>query len=261
MALKEDKASKDRTSRTLPASATVEAILLAKQTLTLSGIDAVDYFGRNTSVKRNSKDGDVLKKGDVVASIKGPARGILSAERSILNLMGRMSGVATITRRFTSEIQKGSPTRILDTRKTTPGLRLVEKYAVRCGGGTNHRMDLSEMVFLKDNHLAICDLETLCEKARAENDYVIIEVETRSQLNRAIKCKPDRILLDNLTNKDVKTYMNQIRKESGKKIAIEVSGGITESRIRPLSRIGVDFISIGALTHSAPCADFSLEIK
>ena len=159
LARREDAVTRDRTTALLPAGLRVEGVIVAKQEAVVAGIDAVRDLGPRVRVTRLARDGRRVRPGAVVAAFAGPAREIISAERVVLNLLGHLSGIATFTRRHVDALDPRSRTRILDTRKTLPGLRLLEKYAVRCGGGHNHRMDLSEMIFLKDNHLASLDLD------------------------------------------------------------------------------------------------------
>jgi nicotinate-nucleotide pyrophosphorylase (carboxylating) len=209
------------------------------------------------------REGDRIPANGVLLRIKGPARAILTAERTALNFMQRMCGIATLTRRFVDRVH-GTRTVILDTRKTTPGLRLIEKYAVLCGGGANHRMGLHDRILIKDNHrqLWACGnasrLDLAIREAREKFPGLLVEVEveTDDELNSALAGEPDWILLDNMTPDRmalaVATCAGRCRTEA--------SGGITLDSIDAVARAGVDAVSLGCLTHSAPAADLSLEI-
>jgi nicotinate-nucleotide pyrophosphorylase (carboxylating) len=262
VALAEDEASRDATSALLPRDWTIPACVIAKEPCVLAGLDAVAAFGGRVAVRRRRRDGMRVASGDVIASLVGPARDILSAERVVLNLMARMSGIATLTLAYVERLAKGSRTRILDTRKTTPGLREIEKYAVLCGGGFNHRMNLAESIFIKDNHLAARSLDSLMREARRRGSRteIIVEADTPERVREVLAHRPDRILLDNMTDDDVRDATRLIRATRGR-IAIEVSGGITIGRIARLSRMNVDYISVGALTHAARAVDLSLEVE
>jgi nicotinate-nucleotide pyrophosphorylase (carboxylating) len=258
IALEEDAARHDRTSSLLPEDLLVKAEIVAKGRVVLSGVDAIEAgFGSSVRASTLASDGDMLNPGSPVATLSGSARAILSAERAVLNILGRLSGIATLTRRYVDKLDPDSETKILDTRKTTPGLRVLEKYAVRCGGGHNHRMNLAEMIFLKDNHIAAAgDLKAVLKKRRPD-DYVIVEVDAPTAIKKTLALGPNRILLDNMTDAQVAECLKVIAGAC----EVEVSGGITLDRVSSLSKLGVNYISVGALTHSAPCADFSLEVR
>jgi len=206
------------------------------------------------------KDGSAVMPGDVIAHIQGPVRGILTAERTALNILGRLSGVATITNLFVKKIE-GARTKILDTRKTTPGLRLFEKYAVKVGGGENHRFNLSDMVLIKENHITaaggITSAVGKCRAYMAAHKLELeIEVETTTleEVDMALELDVKRIMLDNMSPKLV---AEAVKRVNGR-VELEVSGGITLDNIAEYAHAGVDFISVGALTHSAPILDISL---
>jgi nicotinate-nucleotide pyrophosphorylase (carboxylating) len=213
------------------------------------------------------RDGTGLAAGQPVATVIGPMRGILSAERTALNFIQRLSGVATLTRRFV-EALAGLPCHILDTRKTTPGWRLLEKYAVRAGGGQNHRMGLYDGVLLKDNHLAALGggaaaLEQAIAQGRARVGKTVpleVEVDTLEQLDRALACGPDIILLDNMA---VQLLREGVRRRNAVApgVLLEASGGITLDNVREMAESGVDRISVGALTHSAVALDLALDYR
>jgi nicotinate-nucleotide pyrophosphorylase (carboxylating) len=204
-------------------------------------------------------DGERVTTGTTLWRVAGSARAILMAERVALNFAQRMSGVATATRAYVDALAPGSSTRITDTRKTTPGLRLFERYAVRCGGGKNHRDNLGSAVLIKDNHIAACGgIARAIERARTHAPHtcrVECEVDTLEQLDEAIAAKADVILLDNM---DTLTVTEAVKRTRGRAI-LEASGGITLPRVSELSRAGVDAISVGALTHSSPAADIGLD--
>jgi len=207
-------------------------------------------------------DGVRLHKGQQVAVVRHNARVILSCERVILNLLQRMSGIATLTRRFV-DLTTGTKARILDTRKTVPGLRVLDKYAVRCGGGMNHRLDLSDGVLIKNNHIALAGgIAPALERAlRNRRGSSPIEVEVRSldELETALEAGAEAVLLDNMTVKDVKKAVERCAKHT-RRIPLECSGGISLENVRAYAETGVDYISVGALTHSAKAVDLSMRV-
>jgi nicotinate-nucleotide pyrophosphorylase (carboxylating) len=199
----------------------------------------------------------------VLAEVEGAARPILAAERVALNLLMRLSGIATLTSRY-AKVVEGTGVRITDTRKTTPGLRLLEKAAVRAGGGTNHRAGLDDGVLIKDNHLALAGgVAGAVRKARTNSPHLMkveVEVENLQMLEKAIEAGADAILLDNMTPEEVREAVGLARKESPG-VLMEVSGGVDLRTVRSYAEAGPDLISVGALTHSAPAADISLEVE
>ncbi|MGY4706277.1 carboxylating nicotinate-nucleotide diphosphorylase [Candidatus Bipolaricaulota sp. J31] len=206
-----------------------------------------------------ARDGEPVQPGDVVAEVEGPLRGILTAERTALNFLARLSGIATLTARFVEAV---APYRavILDTRKTTPGWRHLEKYAVRCGGGRNHRMGLYDMVLIKDNHIRACgSVSEAVRRVRDAGVVVPIEVEVQDleELREALGLEVDRILLDNFPVEDI---ARAVRLAAGR-VPLEASGGVTLDNVADIAATGVDYISVGALTHSAPALDLSLELS
>lgn len=210
-------------------------------------------------------DGSNIKANTVVASVTGRLASLLTAERVALNFLMRMSGIATLTERFVREVS-GTGIAVLDTRKTTPGLRKLEKYAVLCGGGVNHRKGLYDMILIKDNHIrAAGSVSAALKRCRDYVDEtgceVPIEIEASSgtELEQALASGATRIMLDNMHTAQVKEAVERIRRASGD-IKIEISGGVTLANVRELAECGVDYISVGALTHSAPSLDFSLNI-
>jgi nicotinate-nucleotide pyrophosphorylase (carboxylating) len=204
-------------------------------------------------------DGDTVKAGTPIATLTGPAVSILLGERVALNFMQRLAGVATMTRRFVDALPDGSTTRITDTRKTTPGLRAFERYAVRCGGGFNHREDLGAAVLIKDNHIAAAGgCRQAIERARAYAPHtcrIECEVDTHAQLEEALAAGADIIMLDNFDDESVERALATV----GSRSIVEVSGAITLERVAILGALGVDVISVGALTHSAPSCDLGLD--
>jgi nicotinate-nucleotide pyrophosphorylase (carboxylating) len=207
----------------------------------------------------HAKDGLVAEKGTIVAQVSGPAASILKGERVALNFCQRASGVASKTRAFVDALPAGSTTRITDTRKTTPGLRAIERWAVRCGGGHNHRDDLSSAVLIKDNHIAACGgVRIAIERARAyapHTSRIECEVDRMSQLDEALEARADIVLLDNF---DDDMLREAVARTAGLAI-LELSGGVTLERIPKIAAAGVDVISAGALTHSAPAVDLALD--
>lgn len=257
-AFAEDRVTEDPTSALLPADLSIEAAVIAREPIVVSGVEAARRaFGAATACEVLIPDGTTAAPNAPIVRIRGAARSILPAERTVLNLMARLSGIATLTRRYVDALAPGSKTVILDTRKTTPGLRLLEKYAVLCGGGTNHRMNLAEAVFVKDNHIAAAGgLDALLARGHPEG-FLVIEIESPDQIEAALRHRPDRLLLDNMTDEAI-TASVQI---TAGRAELEVSGGVTLERIPTLSRFGVNFISVGALTHAATSVNLSLEVK
>lgn len=204
------------------------------------------------------RDGDRVNAGDVLARVDGLARAVLSAERTALNLMGRMSGIATLTRAYVDAVD-GTRARITDTRKTTPGLRTLEKYAVRCGGGVNHRFGLDDAILIKDNHIAACGgVGQALTRARASAGHMIkveVEVDSLEQLHEALRYDPDVIMLDNFGPKELASAVAI----TGGRAVLEASGGVNLQTVRALAETGVDVISVGALTHSASVLDIGLD--
>jgi nicotinate-nucleotide pyrophosphorylase (carboxylating) len=277
-ALLEDKAAGDATTNlTIDPDLRASASILAKEELVVAGLGAVprflEIFARldprpqaHTRFEVVSHpeifDGVRAQPGQVLAVIRHNARVLLSSERVILNLLQHLSGIATLTRRYADAIQ-GTPARVLDTRKTVPGLRALEKYAVLCGGGTNHRIDLASGILIKNNHIALGGgLQKVLARAleaRKPGQRVQIEVRNTRELEEALAGGAEAILLDNMSPTQVKHSIERIKKE-GRWIPTEASGGISLESVRAYAETGVDFISVGALTHSAKAADISMAI-
>ena len=266
-ALEEDRARLDVTSRLLVNEKTAaRAVILAKQKICVCGLAvAATVFKKldpQIKIKFFVADGQVAASGQKLMEISGRARAILAAERSALNFMQHLSGIATLAHQFVQEI-KGSGARICDTRKTVPGLRELEKYAAGCGGATNHRLNLSDMVLVKDNHwklLGAAPEKILNLKKQMPRGMILsIEVENDRQLSLALRAGADIILLDNLSLAQLKKFIARIRK-TAPRTSIEVSGNVRLASARAIACLGTDRISVGALTHSAPAADISLEL-
>ena len=275
-ALNEDRATHDSTSYAcIEANQRAAATILAKEDCILSGIGCLSrildvYAMLDGAVTSHYEvtthpeifDGVRLHKGQSVAVIRHNARVILSCERVILNFMQRLSGVATLTRRFVDEVS-GTKARVLDTRKTVPGLRMLDKYAVRCGGGQNHRLDLSDGILIKNNHIALAGgIVPALERAirnRRGSQPIEIEVRTLAELEDALAHGAEAILLDNMSVEDVKRAVERCT-HADRRIPLECSGGIKLDNIRSYAETGVDFISVGALTHSAKAMDMSLRV-
>jgi nicotinate-nucleotide pyrophosphorylase (carboxylating) len=206
-------------------------------------------------------DGSVAKKGDAIWTVTGPARSILMGERTALNFVQRMTGIATTTRKYVDAVPKGSTTRVTDTRKTTPGLRVLERYAVRTGGGKNHRDNLSSAVLIKDNHIvAAGGITQAITRARAyapHTSKIECEIDSLTQLDEALTAGADIVLLDNMPTNDVAEAVKRCKNRA----ITEASGGITPARIAELANVGIDAISVGALTHSVISADIGLDFR
>jgi nicotinate-nucleotide pyrophosphorylase (carboxylating) len=268
-ALKEDIGGKDATTTALIApSVHVKADIEFKQDGILCGLEIAErVFGivdESVHFLPVLKDGAEVQKGQEIAYIEGSARGILFAERVALNFLGRLSGIATRTREFVDKV-KGTRARILDTRKTSPNLRLFERYAVRVGGGTNHRFGLFDQILIKDNHLrilrkeALVDIVARARKGALKNTVIGLEVKNLAEFREALKSDADYILLDNMSLSVVEQAVD-LRRRANSKQELEVSGGITLENVRDYAETGVERISVGAITHSAPSVDVSLNI-
>ena len=268
-ALAEDIGCGDATTlATVPPAVTARAALVAREALVVAGLEfaAAAFRGLDPAVKikRLAKDGQRVKAGDRLLQVSGPARALLSAERVALNFVQRLSGIATLTAQYVAAV-KGAPVRILDTRKTTPGWRRFEKYAVTCGGGRNHRLGLFDQVLIKDNHLVALRhappnaIAAAVRRARKRFPNLLVEVEadTLEQVEQAASAGADIILLDNMTPAQLRRAVQRIRGRA----KTEASGGVNLKTVRAIARTGVDYISIGALTHSAPAVDIGLDFE
>ncbi len=276
-ALLEDRATNDATTKAcIDPKQLGLAMIRTKQDCVLAGLGSITrIFEVFASLDRTVEghpqvmshpevfDGMKLAKGAVIATIRHNARVILSCERVMLNVLQRLSGTATMTRKFVDAIA-GTKARILDTRKTVPGLRILDKYAVRCGGGQNHRLDLSDGVLIKNNHIALAGgIRPALERAlknRQGNETVEIEVKSLRELDEALEMGAEAILLDNMPPEMVREAVERAS-GSGKKIPLECSGGIRLENVRAYADTGVDFISVGALTHSPIAVDMNLRVE
>ena len=265
-ALEEDRAYEDVTTVSIvPAGLRASAVLVARSAGVIAGLPLMEavftLLDPTVKFRRLEQDGARVRASQAVLEIEGTARAMLSGERVALNFIQRLSGIATLTARFVNAV-RGTKAKILDTRKTTPGLRALERYAVRCGGGTNHRYDLSAAVLIKDNHLAAVggDIALAVRRARAaapEGMQLEVECDRRDQVVAALEAGADVILLDNMSVDEMRACVELVHGAA----ILEASGGITLDTVREVAASGVDWISLGALTHSAPSLDFSLDFE
>ncbi|MDE7433398.1 MAG: carboxylating nicotinate-nucleotide diphosphorylase [Lachnospiraceae bacterium] len=263
MALKEDITSEDITTNSVMPEYRLGTVdLICKQDGVIAGLNVFkrvfELLDENVLVELYFKDGDEVKNKDLLAKVTGDIRVLLSGERTALNYLQRMSGIATYTRRIVNLLE-GTNITLLDTRKTTPNMRIFEKYAVKAGGGSNHRYNLSDGILLKDNHIgAAGSIKKAVQMARSYASFVRkieVEVENLDMVKEALDAGADIIMLDNMTHEEMKTAVELING----KAKTECSGNVTAENIKNLSDIGVDYISSGALTHSAPILDISLK--
>lgn len=262
-ALEEDVRGGDITTEAIVSSRQkARGEFLIKADCVLAGLDiALETFRQldaTVKIEVQKRDGQICRSGETVAKLVGPARALLVGERTALNFLQRLTGIATLTRRFV-DATKGAVT-ILDTRKTTPTLRALEKYAVRVGGATNHRNGLFDGVLLKDNHVRLAGGVTKAvQRARLQHRGIPIEVEaqTLTEVNEALAARADMILLDNMSMTDIRKAIDRAKGRA----KVEISGGVTLDRIPELAKTGAEFVSVGALTHSAPASDISFEIE
>lgn len=268
-ALAEDIGTGDVTTlATVPAHATAQALMVAREPLVVCGLPLAEAVFKEVSaqieIERQAQDGQRAPKGQTLLRLRGPAGAILTAERVALNFVQRLSGVATLAARFVEAVA-GTRARILDTRKTTPGLRPLEKYAVACGGGTNHRAGLFDRVLIKDNHLAALRneppnaIEAAVRRAREKYPKLEVEVEadTLEQVEQAAAAHADIILLDNMNHIQLRLAVRKIKGRA----KTEASGGVNLVNVRTIAGTGVNFISVGALTHSARAVDIGLDFE
>jgi len=269
LALAEDVGSGDVTTlATVPPNAAAKAVMIAREPLVVAGLPVAEAVFRELSpalqITRTAGDGDQVKAGQSLLQVSGPAQAILTGERVALNFVQRLSGIATLTRQFVDAV-RGTRAQVLDTRKTTPGLRRLEKYAVTCGGGHNHRFGLFDHVLIKDNHLAALRDESpnpvaaAVKRAREKFPQHKIEVETDTleQVEQALAAGADILLLDNMNLVQLRVAVQQARGRA----KTEASGGVNLAAIRPIAESGVDTISVGALTHSARAVDIALDFE
>jgi nicotinate-nucleotide pyrophosphorylase (carboxylating) len=264
LALAEDVGRGDRTSEALvPPGARARGRLRAKQPLVVCGLLLLEpVFARlgQANVVLDARDGARVESGRVLATIDGNARVLLAGERVVLNLLQHLCGIATLTRAYVDRVA-GTPLVVRDTRKTLPGMRALAKYAVRTGGGVNHRLGLDDAILIKDNHLTLRggDVREAVRVARAAAPGLPVEVECRtlSEVTEAIAAAPDLILLDNMTTAELERAVRAV----GERVPLEVSGGVTIDRLPEIARTGVQLVAVGALTHSAPAVDLNLKIE
>lgn len=268
-ALAEDVRGGDITTLwTIPESKQARAEFVAKAEGVVAGLDVVKWvferLDETVVFEARVKDGARIYPTDVIAEVRGSARGLLTAERTALNFLQRLSGTATMTAQFVDAV-KGTHARILDTRKTVPGLRMLDKYAVAAGGGVNHRIGLFDMVLLKENHIEAADgigpavAAVRREMVRLDRPVKIeVEVETLTQLEEALSMSVDRIMLDNMSLDEMRQAVNRVQKVDGDRPELEASGNVSIERVRDIAETGVDLISVGALTHSVKAMDISM---
>ncbi|MES2835532.1 MAG: carboxylating nicotinate-nucleotide diphosphorylase [Pseudomonadota bacterium] len=250
----------------IPEGSRMKAVFAARKPGVLAGVDcvrlAVLAMDPAATVDVKLKDGDAFEAGAVLVVVEGDARAILAAERTALNLLGRMCGIATLTRAYV-QAAAGTSARIADTRKTTPGLRALEKHAVQCGGGMNHRFGLDDAILIKDNHVAVCGgVGEAVRRARAAVGHLMkveVEVDGLDQLDEALEAGPDVIMLDNFTLPMLREAVQRARVSPFGRPVLEASGGVNLLTVADIARTGVDVISVGALTHSAPALDVGLD--
>ena len=265
-AISEDVGPGDITTQAIiPSSQKARAIILAKENGIIAGVDSARevfrQIDKKTRFTAKVKDGARVKKGKIIVTLVGPARGILAGERVALNFLQRLSGIATLTRKFKTQISKvKTNVRLLDTRKTTPGLRVLEKYAVKMGGGENHRMGLYDAILIKDNHIKLAggvENSIVVAKLALPRKPIEVEAKTLTEVKEAIGLRVDRILLDNMNIKTLREAVGLCKKAG---IKTEASGGINLDNVTAIAKTGVEYISVGALTHSAKALDISLKV-
>ena len=264
LAIAEDIGPGDATSEAvLPATLALCGRVIAKRAGVIAGLPVAEAVFRRVDpdlrLSSHVQDGDSVTPGDIVAEVNGPGQGMLASERLALNFLQHLSGIATLTRAFVDAVD-GTKATVLDTRKTHPGYRVLEKYAVRMGGGHNHRMSLHDMLLVKDNHIeAAGSITAAVEQARSFHPDLPIEVEVKNldELREAVRLNVDRIMLDNM---DLDQMQEAVRLTSGR-VDLEASGGVDLERVAAIAATGVDYISIGALTHSAPALDLSMLVS
>lgn len=268
LALEEDVGRGDvTTASVIDETQEAEGDIIAGERLVVCGLGVVEAvftrFDWRTRVRMKVADGDPVAATTTVATVRGPAAALLAGERTALNFLQRLSGIATLTQTFVAAAE-AAKLRITDTRKTTPGARALEKYAVRIGGGANHRADLSSGLLIKDNHVALCgSVREAVRRARVSAPHSLrigVEVDTLAQLDEALEAGAEVVLLDNFSTRDLSEAVRRTR-DRAPRIVLEASGGVTLDRIREIAKTGVDVVSVGALTHSARAVDFSFSVR
>ena len=251
----------------IPADARMSGVFAAREAGVAAGVDAVRIAVRmldaDARIEILVADGQAFDAGAALVRVQAQARALLAAERTALNILGRMCGIATLTRTYVEAV-KGTRVRIADTRKTTPGLRALEKHAVACGGGMNHRFGLDDAVLIKDNHVAVCGgVGAAVRRARAHVGHLVkieVEVDTLDQLDEALAERPDVIMLDNFSLQALREAVERAKASPFGRPVLEASGGVTPATVGDIARTGVDVISVGALTHSARASDIGLDV-
>ena len=264
IAIEEDVATGDLTAQLIPADRTSKATVITREDATMCGRAWFDEVFRQidtrVQIAWKAQDGDRVRANQLLCELIGPSRALLTGERTALNFLQLLSGTATETSRYT-EALKGTHCRVLDTRKTIPGLRLAQKYAVRCGGGTNHRIGLFDAILVKENHIAAAgSIAAAVAEARLVNSKVMVEVEVENldELQQALAAKVDRILLDNFSNEDLKKAVQITRAHQNQGIELEASGNMSLDTLRTVAETGVDFVSVGGLTKHVRALDLSM---
>jgi nicotinate-nucleotide pyrophosphorylase (carboxylating) len=272
VALKEDIGKGDITSKlTVPKPAQALALIMAKEDAVIAGLPVAklvyEIVDPALAFDGLLQDGSRVEYGDILVNIQGSARSILAGERVALNFLQHLSGVATLTAKYVEQVQ-GTSAKILDTRKTLPGLRFLEKYAVRMGGGTNYRMGLFDLVLIKSNHAELCggigNAIRKIKRSNGKGTKVVAEVRTLNEATEALFASPDRLLLDNMSLdkiREVVALVETSNRAREVKTDLEVSGGVTLDNVRAIAETGVNFVSVGALTHSARAVDLSLTLR
>lgn len=259
-ALAEDIGSGDVTAELIPEDKFATATLVTRELAVLAGTDWVDevfhQLDKSVSIEWEAKDGEIIKPGQILCRINGPARSLLTGERTAINFLQTLSGTATVVASYV-DIIKNTNAKILDTRKTIPGLRLAQKYAVKCGGGINHRIGLYDAILIKENHiLAAGSISAAVKQAKTKKVPVEVEVESLSELEQALAAGADQILLDNFTLTDLESAVSITQGRA----KLEASGNIDKDNLLSVAKTGVDFISIGALTKHIQAIDFSMRV-
>ncbi|MBM0108634.1 carboxylating nicotinate-nucleotide diphosphorylase [Steroidobacter sp. S1-65] len=264
LAIEEDVATGDLTAQLIPADRTSKATVITREDATLCGRAWFDEVFRQidtrVQIAWKAQDGERVRANQLLCELTGPSRALLTGERTALNFLQLLSGTTTETSRY-AEALKGTQCRVLDTRKTIPGLRLAQKYAVRCGGGTNHRIGLFDAILVKENHIAAAgSIAAAVAEARLVNSKVMVEVEVENldELQQALAAKVDRILLDNFSHEDLKAAVHITRSHQNKGIELEASGNMSLETLRTVAETGVDFVSVGGLTKHVRALDLSM---
>jgi nicotinate-nucleotide pyrophosphorylase (carboxylating) len=265
IALAEDVGSGDLTAALVPADRQAQAVVVSRQNAVVCGQawfnEVFGQLDNSIAIEWRKDDGDAVAADEIICEVHGPARTVLTGERTALNFLQLLSGTATIAKQFVDAVS-GTDATILDTRKTLPGLRLAQKYAVRCGGAGNHRMGLYDAILIKENHIASAgSIEAAVAAASMHHEVLIeVEVETPEQVTEALATKADRLLLDNFSLQQLSEAI-ELRNQTAPDITLEASGGITIDNVRKVAETGVDFISVGGLTKDVRAADLSMRFK